>query len=176
MTTWSRSLVERLTSMTMLGRHPEIVAPGRPASPAAEIVIVTAGRVADVTLRGKAATGRGREKVRALLEGSPHVSRVLDVSDFEAFHASDKLSDFVIEADPPWGFGPSEPDGAALRGGHGSTLEMRVPLLVAGAGVRRGAVPRDAEIVDVAPTISALLGARPAANARGRVLSELLDG
>ena len=52
---------------------------------------------------------------------------------------------------------------------------MRVPLLVAGAGVRAGGVPRKPKLVDVAPTISALLGARPPADAQGRVLSELLD-
>jgi arylsulfatase A-like enzyme len=176
MTTWSRSLLDRIATMPVLGRHPEIVPHGRSASPEAEIIVVVAGRVADVTLRGRAATPRGRERVRTLLDGLPQISRVLDKPDFEAFHASDKLGDFVIEARAPWGFGPSEPDGKALRGGHGSTLEMRVPLLVAGAGVRKGAVPRDAGLVDVAPTISALLGARPPADAQGRALSEILHG
>jgi arylsulfatase A-like enzyme len=176
MTTWSRSLVERIATMSALGRHPEIVPHGHRASPEAEIIVVTAGRVADVTLRGRAATPQGRKKVRTLLEGLPQISRVLDASDFEAFHASEKLGDFVIEARVPWGFGPPGPDQEAPRGGHGSTLEMRVPLLIAGAGVRKGAVPRDAGLVDVAPTVSALLGARPPADAQGRALSELLDG
>ncbi len=175
MTTWSRSLVERIATTPVLGHHPEIVPHGHSPSPETEIIVVPGGRVADVTLRGRAAMPQGREKVRALLEGLPQVFQVLDASDFEAFHASDKLGDFVIEARTPWGFGPSEPDGEALRGGHGSTLEMRVPLLLAGAGVRKGAVPRDAGLVDVAPTISALLGARPPADAQGRALSELLD-
>jgi arylsulfatase A-like enzyme len=52
---------------------------------------------------------------------------------------------------------------------------MRVPLLIAGAGVRVGAVPRDARLVDVAPTIAALLGARPPADAQGRALAESLN-
>jgi arylsulfatase A-like enzyme len=38
---------------------------------------------------------------------------------------------------------------------------MRVPLLIAGAGVRVGAAPKDAKLVDVAPTIATLLGVRP---------------
>ena len=176
MTTWERSLVESLSTTNILGRHPEIVPAGSPASPDAEIVIVTAGRVADVTLRGRAATPRGREEIRTFLERLSQISRVLDAADFEAFHASDKLGDFVIEAKAPWGFGPKGPDQGTPRGGHGSTLEMRVPLLVAGAGVRTGVAPRDPKLVDVAPTIAALLGARPPADAQGRVLSELLDG
>ena len=47
---------------------------------------------------------------------------------------------------------------------------MRVPLLIAGAGVRVGAVPKGASLVDVAPTIAALLGLRPPADAQGRAL------
>jgi arylsulfatase A-like enzyme len=90
-------------------------------------------------------------------------------------HASDKLGDFVVEAKTPWGFGPPGPDEWSPRGGHGSTLEMRVPLLIAGAGVRVGGVPRKPGLIDVAPTIAALLGARPPADAQGRALDELLN-
>jgi predicted AlkP superfamily pyrophosphatase or phosphodiesterase len=175
MTTWYRSLTEKVASMTVLGGHPEIVTPGRKASAEAEIVVVTAGRIADVTLRGRAATLRGRKEVRAALEGLTQISRVLDASDFVALHASDKLGDFVAEAKAPWGFGPRGPDEEAPRGGHGSTLEMRVPLLIAGAGVRVGGVPQEARLVDVAPTIAALLGSRPPADAQGRALDELLN-
>ncbi len=175
MTTWDRSLTERLAATKILGRRPEIVPPGRPPSPEAEIVIVTAGRIADVTLRGRAATPRGREDIRTVLEGLPHVSRVLDAADLEALHASDKLGDFVVEVEPPWGFGVPEQGKVTPRGGHGSTREMRVPLLIAGAGVRVGARPRNAGLVDVAPTIAALLGARPPADARGRALVESLN-
>ena len=175
MTTWDRSLTERLAATKILGRRPEIVPPGRPPSPEAEIVIVTAGRIADVTLRGRAATPRGREDIRTVLEGLPHVSRVLDAADLEALHASDKLGDFVVDVGPPWGFGVPEQGKVTPRGGHGSTREMRVPLLIAGAGVRVGARPRNAGLVDVAPTIAALLGARPPADARGRALVESLN-
>lgn len=175
MTTWDRSLTERLAATTILGRRPEIVPPGRPPSPEAEIIVVTAGRIADVTLRGRAATPQGREDVQKVLKGLPHVSRVLDAADLEASHASDKLGDFVLEVEAPWGFGDQEPGEGAFRGGHGSTREMRVPLLISGAGVRVGAVPRNAGLVDVAPTIAALLGARPPADAKGRALVESLN-
>jgi predicted AlkP superfamily pyrophosphatase or phosphodiesterase len=176
MTSWDRSLAQELAAITALGRRPEIVRPGRPASPDAEIVIVaSAGRVADVTLRGRAATPEGREEVRAALEGLPQISRVLGAADLEALHASDKLGDFVIEPRAPWGFKLPEPEEGTSRGAHGSGREMRVPLLIAGAGVRVGAAPRDARLIDVAPTIAALLGTRPPADAQGRALAESLN-
>ena len=111
-----------------------------------------------------------------MLERLPQLSRVLDASELKVLRASDKLGDFVVEAREPWGFGLAEPEEGASRGGHGSTLEMRVPLLISGAGVKAGAGSKDARLVDVAPTIAALLGVRPPANAQGRVLDELLHG
>ena len=176
MTTWQRSLAEELAAITAFGQRPEIAVPGRPVSPDAEIVIVAStDRVADVTLRGRTATPEGRERVRAALEGLPQISRVLDADDLEALRASDKLGDFIAEAEAPWGFKLPEPEEGTARGAHGSGQEMRVPLLIAGAGVRVGAVPRDARLVDVAPTIAALLGARPPADAQGRALAESLN-
>ena len=52
---------------------------------------------------------------------------------------------------------------------------MRVPLLIAGAGVRVGGVARKPKLVDVAPTIAALLGARLPADAQGRAPEEFLN-
>ncbi len=104
----------------------------------------------------------------------PQISRVLVAADLKALRASDKLGNFVIEAEVPWGFKLPEPEEGTSRGAHGSSREMRVPLLIAGAGVRVGAAPRNARLVDVAPTVSALLGARPPANAQGRALTESL--
>ena len=176
MTTWDRSLAEDLASMSVLGQHPEIALPGRPVSPDAEIVIVaSAGRIADVTLRGRAATPEGGREVRAVLERMPQISRVLGPADLDALHASDKLGDFVFEARAPWGFKLPEPEEGTTRGAHGSTRELQVPLLIAGAGVRVGAVPKDAKLVDVAPTIAALLGVRPPVDAQGRALAESLN-
>ncbi len=175
MTTWDRSLAEELATITVLDQRPEIALPGRPVSPDAEIVIVpSAGRVADVTLRGRAATPERREEVRAVLEGLPQISRVLGAADLEALHTSDKLGDFVLESKAPWGFKLPEPVEGTSRGAHGSTREMRVPLLMAGSGVRVGAGPKDAKVVDVAPTIAALLGVRPPVDAQGRALAESL--
>ena len=177
MTSWKRSFVDGLARTPDLGPNVEVVAPGSAPSRDTEVVLVkSAGRIMDVTVRGRAATPGGRKAVRKTLEGLPQVSRVLDAADLEALCAGDKPGDFVVEADEPWGFAYEEPEEGASRGGHGSSQEMKVPLLISGAGVRTGVSPDNARLVDVAPTIAALLGARPPRDARGRVLDELLDG
>ena len=177
MTAWRRSFLEELVATPELGRGAELVPPGRPAAPDTEVVVVkSGGRIADVTLRGRARTPGRLAEVRRALEGLPQVDRVLGAADLEVLRASDKVGDFLVETKTPWGFGLEEPEGGASRGGHGSTQEIRVPLLISGAGVRAGAVPKDARLVDVAPTIAALLGVRSPADAQGRVLDELLHG
>jgi hypothetical protein len=53
------------------------------------------------------------------------------------------------------------------RGEHGSlgVLQARAPFVIAGKGVRSdGLVPRAARLVDVAPTVAALLGVPPSAD------------
>jgi hypothetical protein len=69
-------------------------------------------------------------------------------------------------------------------GEHGSlgVVQARAPFVIAGAGVRAdGFVPRAARLVDVAPTVAALLGCAPLDQDRylhgqdGRVLHEVVD-
>ncbi|HVV83463.1 MAG TPA: alkaline phosphatase family protein, partial [Kofleriaceae bacterium] len=62
-------------------------------------------------------------------------------------------------------------------GGHGG-LEpevLYVPLVVVGAGVRPGALPLDARLIDLAPTAAALLGIPAPGHGLGRTLTEILD-
>ena len=72
----------------------------------------------------------------------------------------------------PYVIGWTEPTGTT----HGSpwSYDTRVPLLWFGPSVKRGVYTRSVSIADVAPTISACLGIRPPAGARGRVLQEVL--
>ncbi len=63
-------------------------------------------------------------------------------------------------------------------GEHGSlgVVQARAPFVIAGKGVRAdGYVPRACRLVDVAPTLAALLGCDPPAGADGVVLTEVLD-
>jgi hypothetical protein len=61
-------------------------------------------------------------------------------------------------------------DQGGERGEHGSLgiVQVRAPFVLAGAGVRQdGLVPRSCRLVDVAPTVLALLGVEPAPGAVG---------
>ncbi len=62
------------------------------------------------------------------------------------------------------------------QGGHGGAEPevINAPIVLGGVGIRAGANIDD-ELVDVAPTISALLGLPIPANSQGRVLTETLD-
>ena len=59
-------------------------------------------------------------------------------------------------------------------GGHGGREPevMEVPLVMAGAGIRKGAAITGARLIDVAPTVAALLGLPAPAHGLGRTLVE----
>lgn len=175
---WDRTLIPQvLAAVAGAGYRPEIVTPGRSPAATTEVVIVANSvRTGDITLRGRAATPEGREDVKAALESlSPtYLSAVLDQPDLAALRASEKLGDLVAEARLPYGFALSEPPAGEKRASHGSRDELPVPLLLSGAGFRRGVAPDRPVTVDVAPTIAALLGVRAPAQAQGRVLAEAM--
>jgi arylsulfatase A-like enzyme len=174
MTTCSLTLLAEVYAViTGAGYKPEFVTPGNSPRDTTEVIIVPNGvRLGDFTLRGRAATSKGRERVQAVLEDLPQIAQVFDKSDLAVLRASDKLGDLVAEARVPWGFGLSE---GGVDGAHGSLLEIKVPLVLAGAGIRAGIPPQSAALVDIAPTIAALLGTRPPADAQGRALTESLS-
>ncbi|MGB8645922.1 MAG: alkaline phosphatase family protein, partial [Anaerolineae bacterium] len=64
-----------------------------------------------------------------------------------------------------------------MRGYHGawSPVEQRIPLILSGAGIRAGSRLESCEIIDIAPTLSTLLGGDVPAQSEGRVLWEALD-
>ncbi len=62
------------------------------------------------------------------------------------------------------------------RGGHGGVEPevLSVPLIMAGAGIAKGTTASDAQLIDLAPTVSALLGIPAPGHGLGRTLTELL--
>jgi len=62
------------------------------------------------------------------------------------------------------------------RGGHGGIepVVMSVPLIAAGAGIKPGANAIDAHLIDISPTVSALLGIPAPGHGLGRTLTEIL--
>jgi hypothetical protein len=67
--------------------------------------------------------------------------------------------------------------GHTARGGHGGVEPevTSVPLILAGAGIVQGGEAPDAQMVDVAPTVAALLGLPAPGHGLGRTLVELLS-
>jgi predicted AlkP superfamily pyrophosphatase or phosphodiesterase len=177
MTGWNRPLLAKvLAAVRRAGYVPEVVRPGRSPSPKTNVIIVPDSvRVGDFTLRGKASRPRAQRRIRRVLRRLPEIKRVYGPGALRRLHASDKLGDLVAEARPPYGFTFETPPAGKQRGGHGSVAEMNVPFYLAGAGIKQGALLRRPRLVDVAPTIAALLGARAPAKAQGRALSEALE-
>jgi arylsulfatase A-like enzyme len=64
-----------------------------------------------------------------------------------------------------------------LIGYHGAWTETdrHIPMIWSGAGIREGAELNVCELIDVAPTMSALMGGAAPENNEGRVLWEALD-
>lgn len=179
MTRWARDLTQQLlVTIADVGYTPEVVTPGNAPGTDTEVVIIpTAVRIANLALLGRAAAPGGSQRLREALEGVEHVTRVFGENDLEELRADRRPGRLVVEAEAPWGFVPprrSDGEAGGAGGAHGSTQERRVPLVLSGAGFRGDAGPRDPRLVDVAPTICALLGARPPRDAQGRVLSEAI--
>jgi type I phosphodiesterase/nucleotide pyrophosphatase len=67
--------------------------------------------------------------------------------------------------------------GHVTPGGHGGREAevSHVPLVLVGAGIAPGAVALDPRLIDVAPTLAALLGVAAPGHAEGRALVELLQ-
>ncbi len=67
--------------------------------------------------------------------------------------------------------------GRTMRGYHGgfTKSEWHIPLMVSGPGITTGAHLDACEIIDLAPTLSALLGGTFPQQNEGRVLWEILD-
>lgn len=175
MSTWEHSILSTvLRAVEGLGLTVQVIAAGGRAEPGTEVVIVQGVRMATFLLRGAAATPSARARLRSALASVEHVSNVFDRHVLRAMRASDKLGDLVAEAAGPWHFSPLDDGG--VRGSHGSTAESQVPLFLAGSGVRAGAPVHAASLVDVAPTVAALLGAQPPADAQGRALRQVIVG
>ncbi len=79
----------------------------------------------------------------------------------------------VIALKEGWMF----PHQRKLLGYHGawSRIEQHIPLILSGAGIRAGAPLATCEAIDLAPTLSLLLGGDTPRQAEGRVLWEALD-
>ncbi len=124
--------------------------------------------------RDPGAVGPARE----VLARTPGVDEV--VSREEAARdrlPSDRVGDLICWAARDtalgiWDDGPARRDESGLRS-HGSKHEQRIPMVVAGAGVRAGTTIRNGRTVDLMPTLCHLVGVDAGA-VQGRVIEEIL--
>lgn len=173
MTGFSRTMHDQvLDRLTAAGFRAEIVFKGRSPKPDTEVVLAENERAAAVYLRGSAAGRRAR--LHRLFARMPEIARVHDRAALRRLHAAPSEGDLVLEARRPWSFVPPSamPPAGTEKGAHSTLAEMRVPLIIAGSGVPRR-LPRSSRTIDVIPTISALLGAQPPAQADGHPLWEI---
>lgn len=173
MRTWTRPLLPSLlAALESTGFTAQVVPAGGSAAPETDIVVVQGVRIADLTFRGAATRPQNIARVRRAVAAIEGVAAVYDRGDQRRLRAGDKAGQLVVDALEPYHFSTTM-DGRD-RASHGGADEAEVPLIIAGAGVRPGTELRNSRLIDVAPTISALLGVAPPNHAEGRVLREAL--
>ncbi len=89
-------------------------------------------------------------------------------------HSPSRSGDVFVVFDPHWFL--NDFDGLTVAATHGSPwrYDTFVPLIFSGPGLKPRRVYREVATVDVAPTLSAIVGAKPPSAARGAVLEEVV--
>jgi arylsulfatase A-like enzyme len=106
-----------------------------------------------------AGSGKGSPSAEAVMSVDQWLAATIDsenpgvVSQVVGYFDSTRSGDIVVFAEPGYGFGLN-------HSGHGSTTpqEMRIPLVFAGPGVRRGVTNQPARLHSLMPTIVTYLG------------------
>jgi phosphonoacetate hydrolase len=117
-------------------------------------------------------------EAQAALAGAAGVEEVLPRDDVGRDRLPpDRVGDLVCWAARDvalgiWDDGPSRREETGLRS-HGSRHEQRIPMVLAGCGIRPGSAIRNGCTVDLMPTLCHLTGVDPGA-VQGRVLEEAL--
>lgn len=138
----------------------------------ADIVVMATSRNADLTLRRRA-QGAASEVAEAARRLGDRVI-VHEPDSLAGMGATKRIGQVVVEAVSPHHLSPDTERPAG--GAHGGSAEKDVAMIVSGPRIHAGAQPVAPGLVDVAPTICALLGTRPPGQADGRALTELFNG
>ncbi|MBC7084479.1 MAG: alkaline phosphatase family protein [Firmicutes bacterium] len=169
------SLPDLLATLRGLGLRCELLAPGERAADDTDVVLVSAGLAVQFYFRRDITLTRYDAIIDAL-STKPYFGGYMSFHELRKAGAHPDLGQLLIWPRPPRHF-KAQGFFFGITGQHdsGDDTSRHVFMLLSGAGVRHGVViDRPVEIIDVAPTISRLLGIRPPANATGRVLAEAL--
>ncbi len=169
------SLPDVIETLSALGYTAEVLSAGEKASPRTDIVLVGGDLSLQFYFRWDITVPEYDEIVDAI-EGKPYFGGYMSLGELAKAGAHPKLGSLLIWAEPPCHFAPSA---LLLRvgGNHnsGDPSSRQVFMLLSGVGIRQGiVVDKPAAIIDVAPTISHLLGVRQPADSMGRVLEEAI--
>lgn len=171
------SLPNVLEALDALGYTVELLSAGDEASPDTDIVLVGGDLSLQFYFRQDISLPEYDEIIR-VLEREPYFGGYMSFFELAKAGAHPDLGSLLVWAKPPYHFSPGN---LRLRvgGQHntGDDSSRRVFMLVSGAGTTPGViVDKPVSIIDVAPTISHLLGVRKPADSTGRVLEEALKG
>jgi len=127
----------------------------------------------DSLSRALAASFRGRPGVRDVLTPATLRTR----RDQEAIYWRRQIMPGIgwlvaVASEPGWVYGSST---TSTSHGSSNVLDRRVPVVILAPGVSPRRITRTIGVVDLAPTIAALIGVRPTQPLDGRVLPEVVS-
>ncbi|MGE5571751.1 MAG: alkaline phosphatase family protein [Bacteroidota bacterium] len=169
------SLPDLLATLKSLGYECELLGQGDRAADDTQVVLVSAGLAVQFYFRWDITLSQYNAIIDALA-AKPYFGGYMSLHELRKAGAHPDLGQLLVWPGPPHHF-KTQGFFFGINGQHdsGDDTSRRVFMMLSGAGVRPGVIiDGPVEIIDVAPTISHLLGIRPPANATGRVLAEAL--
>jgi len=164
--------IERLAAAGFKAEY--VSSGGRPKNPDTQVVFVGGGSIASVHLLGSlAGSSSAASQVADVFAGIEGVSGVFTKAEQRAMRMAPQYGQLVVETREPYALFVTAP-GEGSDGRHGGRAELDIPLVLSGHRVRPGVKPRAPRHIDLAATISHLLGVEPPAANEGRVLRESL--
>jgi arylsulfatase A-like enzyme len=176
MTAWHKPLgPQAIEVLTGAGFRPEVIGSGgSPSSPDTDVVLVAGGSIASVHLLGELATDADAvRRAGDALAGVTGIAAVLTKAEQATLRIAPQYGQLLLEFDEPYALAMNPP-AEGSDGRHGSRAELSVPLILSGKGIKAGAPPENPRHIDLAATMSAILGVDPPAASEGRVLREAL--
>ncbi|MEQ4207315.1 alkaline phosphatase family protein [Actinopolymorpha sp. B9G3] len=175
MTGWNTPMAaQAVAALATAGFTPEVIGSGGRPSPETDVVLVSGGSIASVHLLGALATDAAAiDRAHAALADVEGVATVLTKTDQAALRMAPQYGQLVLELAAPYALS-FNPPAEGFDGRHGSRAETKVPLILSGHRIRPGRPPQNPRHVDLAATMSAILGIDPPAQSEGRVLRESL--
>lgn len=123
-------------------------------------------------------------ELKAFLISQPHIYKAYTRNEIEAMSSNDKIKQFVENGfhqqrsgDVIYLYDPGYISYSETGSTHGSafTYDTHVPLIFYGNGIQKGQTFAKTQIIDIAPTISALLGIAFPNVVTGEVIQEVLE-